>query len=175
MKDKTNNFYKTAFYILIGLILIGGAAYFGYQYSQSKNQEQEVSKNTPTKQPTKKAEPTQAKLTITADEEPTDIPPEDTSTSIDAIRQAMAGKYGKDVSEVNLTVDQIETSYASGSVNFEGEMGGGWFLASEVGGTWIIVADGNGRIMCAAIEPYDFPVSMVPECWDETTNELIYR
>ena len=52
---------------------------------------------------------------------------------------------------------------------------GGWWLAAKTSGEWVIVADGNGTVLCSDIEDYDFPVSMVPECWDETTQTLVTR
>jgi len=93
----------------------------------------------------------------------------------DAIRQAMADKYSKDVSEVELVVGDNNGEYARGSVSFAGEMGGGWWLAAKTGGTWEIVDDGNGVILCSVIEPYDFPASMVQECYDDTTGTVVIR
>jgi len=93
----------------------------------------------------------------------------------DAIRQAMADKYAKDVSEVELVIGDNNGEYARGSVSFAGEMGGGWWLAAKTNGTWEIVDDGNGVILCSVIEPYDFPASMVQECYDDVTGEVVIR
>lgn len=48
-------------------------------------------------------------------------------------------------------------------------------LAAKVNGTWKLIWDGNGTISCASIDPYNFPVSMVPECWNETTGKSVKR
>ncbi len=53
--------------------------------------------------------------------------------------------------------------------------GGGWFLAAEVGGQWVIVDDGNGTVSCEKINPYNFPTTLVPECWSDATQDLIQR
>lgn len=89
-------------------------------------------------------------------------------SDFDLIREAMAERHGKAVDEVILTVAKNTGVHASGGVKFEGEMGGGWFLAAKSNGSWVIAADGNGTIPCAAIEPYDFPIDMAPSCHDET-------
>lgn len=91
------------------------------------------------------------------------------------IKQTMAEKYNKQLAEVDLTVQNNTGTYAKGGVKFSGEIGGGWWLAAKEEGGWIIAADGNGTVMCADIEPYNFPTSMVPECWDEATSQLISR
>jgi len=40
---------------------------------------------------------------------------------------------------------------------------------------WVLVFKGNEKILCSVIEPYNFPVDMLPECFDETTNEMVER
>jgi len=91
------------------------------------------------------------------------------------IRAVMAGYRGKTTAETDISISQSTEEYAMGTVKFEGEMGGGWFLAALVDGEWVIVADGNGTVICQDIEGYDFPVDMVPDCWDEVTQELVER
>ncbi len=101
--------------------------------------------------------------------------PVEEQSEVDLIKQAFADKYDKQPEEVNLTIKETTGIYAQGGVSFAGEMGGGWFLAFNDKGKWIVVADGNGTVMCDDIKPYDFPVSMAPECWDEASMTLIKR
>lgn len=54
-------------------------------------------------------------------------------------------------------------------------MGGAMWLAYNNGEKWLIVFDGQGTIPCSAVDPYNFPSDMVPECWDETTEGLYRR
>lgn len=110
-------------------------------------------------------------------EEPgTKIEPEaSTDILIAQIKQAFSEKYDHPVSAVNLTISEEYDNHAHGGVNFEGEIGGGWWLAAKVSGKWILVADGNGTVNCSDIEPYGFSSDMVPECWDEARGELRIR
>lgn len=85
-------------------------------------------------------------------------------TDLELLREAMAQKHSKQVSEVNLTIGKNTGTHASGGVAFSGEIGGGWWLAAKTGGSWVIVDDGNGTISCEIIAPYNFPASIVPEC-----------
>ena len=94
-------------------------------------------------------------------------------SDLEAIKQAFSEKYGRPVSEVNVTVSKNTGSLAQGGVGFEGEMGGGWFLAAKTVDGWIIVDDGNGTISCELTEPYNFPVDMVPECVDNGGNLIV--
>lgn len=95
--------------------------------------------------------------------------------SFNLIRAAMAAKYNKEAADVELTVSKNTGSHATGGVSFAGETGGGWWLAAKSGGSWVIVQDGNGTMDCAVIAPYNFPNTIVPECWDEATQKLVTR
>lgn len=101
--------------------------------------------------------------------------PQNSPTDFDLLKQAMAKKHNKEVSEVNLTVSKNTGQHAQGGVTFTGEMGGGWFLAAKTTDGWVIVDDGNGTISCQVIASYNFPVSIVPECWDEAAGKIIKR
>jgi len=96
-------------------------------------------------------------------------------TDKELLTEAFAQKYQKAKEQVTVTIKENDGNYVSGGVKFEGEIGGGWFLAAKQNGQWTIVADGNGTVMCSSIESYDFPVSMVPECWDEVSGKLVIR
>jgi len=170
--------YKALFYGLLTFLLMVGSFFAGVYYTNN-------SASYP------KAEKTKVELKITPKISVEKSPSPTTKTAISkkpeatittgqnqylaAIKWAMAAKYSKNPEDVTITVSDYEPSFAKGGVTFAGEMGGGWFLAAEVGGEWVIVQDGNGTVTCEVIEPYNFPVSMVSECWSENTQELIYR
>lgn len=103
---------------------------------------------------------------------------EDTQPTVEA-KDVMAGllatKHSRDAAEANLTVEEDTGTHAKGLVIFDGDIGGGWWLAAKADDKWVLVADGNGTVMCSDIDPYNFPTTMVPECWDETTQTLITR
>lgn len=113
--------------------------------------------------------------TPTPTEEPVVEEEEETKSDFEQIKEAFAEKYSKPLNEITLTIDKNTGTYANGGVKFAGEIGGAWWLAYHDSSGWIIVADGNGSVLCSDIEPYDFPVDMVPECWDEATSTLITR
>lgn len=81
------------------------------------------------------------------------------------IAEALANKYNIAYAEINLIISQINSTQAAGTVSTAGE--GGWFLAVKDGNSWKIVADGNGTVSCEIVAPYNFPISMVPECVDK--------
>ncbi|HWS48488.1 MAG TPA: hypothetical protein VN174_00375 [Candidatus Methanoperedens sp.] len=100
--------------------------------------------------------------------------PENVISDDDLIRQALADKYNKDLSDVTYTSSQNDGTHASGGVKFSGDIAGAWVLAAKDDGVWKIVQDGNGVIMCEIVAPYDFPVSMVAECVDKNGKLIKY-
>lgn len=97
--------------------------------------------------------------------------------TVELIKQALIKKNNWTNFEVEVTINKNDGTYASGSVKEkESEVGGGYFFAKKVNGEWKIVADGNGSITCASLVPYpDYPVSLIPECYDEKTSTTIKR
>lgn len=158
-----NNFLQIFLAITaIILLLIAGAGLFWFYQTKIA-----LPANQPTATPTPEEispSPTTIPVTPTEGEEISDL---------EQIRQAFADKYNKPLADVSVVVENNDNEYANGGVRFEGEIGGGWWLAAKVDGEWVIVADGNGSVLCEDIKNYNFPTSMVPECWDEATNKLI--
>jgi len=103
------------------------------------------------------------------------VPPAETKSDLEKIKELFAQKYSKSIGEVDVTINKNTGTYASGGVSFAGEMGGAMWLAYKKDANWQIIFDGNGTIPCESIEPYDFPNDMVPECWDSSLQKLIKR
>lgn len=116
-------------------------------------------------------------ITLEVTPTPEETPAEETEekSALEQIREAFAEKYDKLFEEVVVNISENTGTHASGGVSFAGEMGGGMWLAYKDGNEWKITYDGHGTISCSAVDPYDFPADMVPECWDEATDTLIQR
>ena len=55
-------------------------------------------------------------------------------------------------------------------------VGGAYFFAAKTSEGWTIVAAGNGIISCQQLAPFpDLPLSMISECVDQTTGNLVER
>jgi len=90
------------------------------------------------------------------------------------IKKYIALKHNSDESSLSISVSKIEGNYAQGGVSDEG--GGGMWFAAKEDGLWMLVWDGNGVIECSDISLYpEFPTSMIPECYNETTQETVKR
>jgi hypothetical protein len=76
----------------------------------------------------------------------------------EALKTALAAHLGRNQSELNITINERNGSYARGGVD------NGYFLAVRNESQWQIVADGQGALDCQGIAQYEFPASMVPEC-----------
>ncbi len=79
------------------------------------------------------------------------------------IREALAQKHNKKVSQTEISVEQKTENHAKGGVVFQpgGSENSGMFLAAKVNDLWQIVFDGNGTPTCLELEDYNFPEDMI--------------
>ncbi len=109
--------------------------------------------------------------------EPTNIPIPTVKTISDneLIKETLFNKNNWDKnSNIIVQVLTNDGKYASGTATADG--GGGYFYAVKDGSNWIIVADGNGMIMCSNLVKYpDYPDTLIPECYDSTTQKTVKR
>ncbi|MCX6791509.1 MAG: hypothetical protein NT149_00535 [Candidatus Gottesmanbacteria bacterium] len=92
---------------------------------------------------------------------------------ISAVKAGLVAEHGPDAATMTITVSKIVGNFAQGGASATG--GGGMWFAAKVGDVWKLAWDGNGTISCASINPYNFPTSMIPECWNETTQKNVTR
>jgi len=183
-KITKNAFINLNIFLVLVLIIIAGAGTFMYfkQTSDISLLKKENAKLTESVANKKNIAVNEAKEKFSDQEKTEQTPleklqPEQKFTDADLamIKEAFAKKYNKSIDDVSVKVSKSTATLASGGVGFAGEMGGGWFLAAKVGDKWVIVDDGNGTISCQKIAPYNFPVSMVPECYDEVKQDVVIR
>jgi len=81
------------------------------------------------------------------------------------IREALAQKHNKKVSQTEITISQETENHARGSVVFQpgGSENSGMFLAAKVNNEWQIAFDGNGAVACSDLEDYYFPNDMIKD------------
>ncbi len=101
-------------------------------------------------------------------------PPSDDEV-LTAVTRALHEKHNLTPGTLEVTLTSvIEGKYATGGARDAGSAGM-WF-AALVDGAWRIVWDGNGVIDCPSLDPYpDFPVSMIPACYDPSGNSVKQR
>ncbi len=91
------------------------------------------------------------------------------------IKRQIVEKRGEGANKLDISVSTVQGKYAKGGASAK-DMGGGMWFAAKVNGEWSLVWDGNGIISCRDLSAYpDFPNSMIPQCFDETTNVLKSR
>jgi hypothetical protein len=97
--------------------------------------------------------------------EPTQEPPTATATSTPQLTDAEAIKIAVNeyipspVDPALITISEIQGDLARGGIP------GAYFIAAKEDGKWIVVFAGQATPPCNLINPYDFPVSWVPECF----------
>ncbi len=165
---------KTTVLVIILILLgIAGGYYLGANYKLTLQPQtaENVTVTTPTATPTPMTEvmantgtPSAAVVTPTVDE---------TATVIAAVKAGLVAEHGPDAASLTVTVSKIVGNFAQGSAS--ASAGGGMWLATKLTGTWKLVWDGNGSILCATVNPYNFPTTMVPQCWDDATQTTVTR
>ena len=97
-----------------------------------------------------------------SDSTPVPLP---TPNDVAAIKSALAEKLGVTEDSLEVTISENIGTHAKGNVKELEAVGGAYWIAAKVGDYWVIVYDGQANPTCAEITPYDFPSSMVPECY----------
>lgn len=110
---------------------------------------------------------------------PTQIPPTPTIDETESLKQeiklALVAEHGPNAENLDITVSKISGAYAQGGASEPGVGGGMWF-AAKVGESWKLVWDGNGIITCDDLKDYsDYPSTMIPECYDESSQDMVKR
>ena len=91
-----------------------------------------------------------------------------------AVKAAIVAKRGASANELTYTVSKVMGNYAQGGASAQG--GGAMWFAAKLDGKWTLVWDGNGVILCSDIAAYpDFPVTMIPECYNDKTQKTVTR
>ena len=152
--------------ILIGL-MIGGLAIGGYVYLNKPKLVSENTVVTPTNVPT-----------VLPTLKPTEVPAtptlEDDKAIATAIKKLLVAEHGVDANDLVVSVKRIEGRSAQGSADEQG--GGGMWFATKDSGEWKLVWDGNGIVSCKQMAPFpNFPKDMIPQCFDDATQNMVSR
>lgn len=170
MEEKSSNgIWKIGFFSLLALLVIGANIFAWYFFVKGRA---EVPTPSPAPSPVETiiATPTPREAipslpTPTVDETSL-ISPE---TSL-LIKQAIFKLTGLDETRAEVTISQNTGQHATGGVKEFEAVGGAYWIAAKVGDTWVGVYAGQANPTCAQIAPYNFPISLVPECLDESNN-----
>ena len=152
--------------VVIGAIIFG-AYYLG------KNQNEDLPLTTSeSSTPTTATDVTEK--SPTADKPASAPAPDENTIIVAAVREALVAELGPDANSIEISVSKIQGDFASGYAGGEG--GGGMWFVAKVDGKWEYVWGGNGTVSCSDLTPYpDYPADMIPECWDEATQQLVIR
>jgi hypothetical protein len=157
----------TVLVIILVLLGIAGGYYLGTNYKLSLQPQTAVSVAV-TPLPTVTPTPVpQATASVSA------TPIDDSAALIAAVKAGLVAEHGPDASTLVITVDKIAGNYAEGEASATG--GGGMWLATKLTGTWKLVWDGTGSVLCSSVNPYNFPTTMVQECWDDAKQANVTR
>jgi len=97
------------------------------------------------------------------------------STTGESIAQAFAEKYGRPAGDYRIEILKESHAFAQGSVQVQGEMGGGVWFAARQGQEWKLAFDGNGMMNCETANAFGFPGDIVPSCIDEQNGGSLVR
>lgn len=76
----------------------------------------------------------------------------------EAVTKLLVEKYNWDKNKVSVQVNKEAGDFATGSVGFGEEVGGGGWLVKRIEGKWTLVWDGNGAVDCENLRTeHQFP------------------
>ena len=159
--------------VILMVVLIVGVGIGGFAIGQKYKLVPQEAGVSVTVTPTQPMVGGDREIETTVTPSPSPSPVNESETIKTLIKQALVAEHGPDANALIITVSKIQGNYASGGASGEG--GGGMWLAAKDAGTWKLVWDGNGTIGCEDIAPYNFPTSMVPECWNAATGKNVVR
>jgi hypothetical protein len=168
----------TVLIIILVLLGIAGGYYLGTNYKLTLQPQTAVSvTGIPTPTQSMEVAPSNgtqsAVITTPAQTTVSGQPVDDSAALIAAIKAGLVAEHGPDASTMTITVGKIAGNFAEGGA--AASAGGGMWLAAKVNGTWHLVWDGNGSVLCSSVNPYNFPASMVQECWDDVKQVNVTR
>ncbi len=175
--NKNSNTLPLVIIFLVIIALVGGAYWFGKNSILRNEPEEEIAVVRDTIEE-EVSEPEEVVVEETAEEvteEPTAEVEESNESVIETLKLLFAQKYEKRVEDVTVTISQREGDYIVGGVKFADEIAGAYVLAAKVNEAWKIVFDGNGNFTCDVVNVVDFPVTLAPECWDDSEMKMVYR
>ncbi len=150
--EEQSNPWRAAFWVLFTIILISAVGFFAYSLGKGSFG---LLKPTPSPSPSP----------VSQLQSPSTAAPVIDET--EAIKEAIYEMVESDAAEVNVTVSENTGIHATGGVvDWDSEVGGGYWIAAKSGGEWIGVYGGQSQPTCLQIDPYNFPTDMVPECLD---------
>ncbi|MCJ7828019.1 hypothetical protein MUP65_02655, partial [Patescibacteria group bacterium] len=84
-------------------------------------------------------------------------------------------RYPDQKDTLQVFVNRTNLKYASGSFETGEPSKSGWWIVAQTESGWQLVAEGNGNVTCQAIEGYDLPLEITPECYDLNTGGIVDR
>jgi len=197
--EKNKNIFPLIVVLIVVVVLVGGAYWFGKNIMQDSAfvDVQEVSNDRTregkedakssgeeglTGEGSAPAEESSASSFATSGSFSSPTPSASPTTSeesnesvIETLKLLFAQKYEKRVDDILVTISKREGNYLVGGVKFAGEETEAYILAAKVNESWKIIFDGNGMWTCDIVDVVDFPSTLVPECLDENTMEVVNR
>ncbi len=94
-----------------------------------------------------------------------------TTDDVQQVREKLAESFKMDLAEIQITAEaESSLEFMTGFVNVgEGDKGGIYFAAKTTDG-WQIAHNGVGLVYCEIVDKYNFPVGMIPKCYDAVTG-----
>jgi len=95
-----------------------------------------------------------------------------TDQDLKDVKKKLAESFSMDEEEVQITAEGESTpEFMTGYVNVGESEKGGIYFAAKTDGKWELVHNGVGVIYCSVVEKYNFPIGIIPRCYDIETGK----
>lgn len=166
---ENSNFYKIGFFTLLILIIVVFSSSVSYMLGKKTavNPEETVIETA-----TIKSYPQEPKPEIVA---PITTPTPFEADVKELIKASVLLKTKLTEDKATIMISQMNDSYAKGTVKEKSEVGGAYFLATKVGTKWVTTYTGQSSPLCAEVDPFNYPKSMVAECLDDQGDVVVRK
>ena len=170
MKEK-NMLIGLGILILIGLLSL--SALFGFYFGrQPQVLTQQVAAATPAVGPAVSPTPSPSPATV-AEASPTAVPAPGPDEK-EEIKEAVLRLAELNQNQAEVTITYQNEKHAKGLIKEFDAVGGAYWLAAKTTEGWVGVYAGQSQPKCEALDPYDFPTPLAPDCLN-TSGTVVER
>lgn len=153
--------WKTAFFVLLVIILAIGIAVGAYLFGSN--------------QLAKRDEVSTLDPELISPAPQFAVPTSTPTPTVDEgalIKQSVFAETELSSDEAEVTISEIRGNHAKGGIKEFDAVGGAYWIAAKTTQGWVTVYHGQATPDCSDIELYGFPSDMVPQCLDDSDNVI---
>ena len=99
-------------------------------------------------------------------------------TDLNLLAKAVSESLGKESQGANIVVDKSMDNKKVGTITFLNDSEEYWYISlKKTDESWLVLGSGdsNDLVACSMVDSANYPVELVPTCFDAKTQKLVER